>query len=67
MPNNYDYGERKLSEGILRITAMANHNGWCALDESDYQAEKANWYEQLQKVALKILPDLANDIANTQP
>ena len=65
IPNNYNYGERQLSEGFLRITAMANHDGWCALEESDYQAEKTNWYAQLQKVALKILPELPNDIANT--
>jgi phytoene dehydrogenase-like protein len=55
-PNNYDYGERQLDEGFLRITAMANHDQWCALDEETYQAQKEHWYEELQKVALDILP-----------
>jgi len=55
-PNNYDYGDRKLDEGFLRITAMANHDKWCALEEDDYLAQKEHWYGELQKVALGILP-----------
>ncbi len=55
-PNNYDYGDRQLTEGFLRITAMANHDRWCALNEDDYLAEKAHWYSELQNVALNILP-----------
>lgn len=56
-PNNYDYGEgRQLDEGFLRVTAMANHDAWCALPEEDYLAQKAHWYTELQKVALGILP-----------
>lgn len=60
LPNNYDYGLRQLDEGLLRITAMANHDRWCALDATAYQAEKDHWYAELQKVALQILPDLPN-------
>jgi phytoene dehydrogenase-like protein len=55
-PNNYDYGERQLAEGFLRITAMANHDKWCALKDDDYLAQKEHWYALLQKVALGILP-----------
>ncbi|MEO0509370.1 MAG: FAD-dependent oxidoreductase [Verrucomicrobiota bacterium] len=55
-PNNYDYGNRQLDEGFLRITAMANHDQWCALDESDYLAQKDRWYGELQRVALGLLP-----------
>ena len=35
---------------------MAHHDRWCALDEETYQAQKEHWYEELQKVALNILP-----------
>ena len=36
-PNNYQYGEeRQLNEGFLRVTAMANHDKWCALNGDDY-------------------------------
>jgi phytoene dehydrogenase-like protein len=60
-PNNYQYGaERQLGEGFLRVTAMANHDKWCALDESDYLAQKAYWYDELQKVTLSLLPKPKN-------
>lgn len=61
-PNNYDYGDRQLGEGVLRITAMANHDRWCALDEADYLAQKAHWYRELQRVALGILPQPRLDL-----
>ena len=56
-PNNYNYGDRQLEEGVLRITAMANHDQWCALEEADYRSQKAHWYAELQRVALGILPE----------
>lgn len=56
-PNNYQYSEgRTLSEGLLRVTAMASYQQWCALDEANYQAQKDDWYAALQKVALALLP-----------
>ncbi len=56
-PNNYQYGEgRQLDEGFLRVTAMANYDKWCALNEDDYLAQKAYWYDKLQKVTLSLLP-----------
>jgi phytoene dehydrogenase-like protein len=63
-PNNYQYGDgRQLSEGFLRITAMANHDQWCALNETDYLTQKAHWYAELQKVALGILPTPKNGLS----
>lgn len=62
-PNNYQYGaSRQLEEGILRVTAMANHDQWCALSEADYLAQKEHWYQELQKVTLGILPRPKNGI-----
>ena len=62
-PNNYQYGnDRQLNEGFLRITAMANYDRWCALEESDYMAKKNHWYEELQNVAIKILPEAKNGL-----
>ena len=60
-PNNYQYGaDRQLKEGLLRVTAMANYDEWCALDEPDYLAQKDHWYQELQTVALNILPKPKN-------
>lgn len=62
-PNNYQYGEgRQLSEGFLRVTAMANHDKWCALGEDDYLAQKAHWYDELQRVTLGLLPPPTNGL-----
>ena len=62
-PNNYQYGAgRQLDEGFLRVTAMANHDKWCALDEDDYLAQKAYWYKELQKVTLSLLPKPKNGL-----
>jgi phytoene dehydrogenase-like protein len=63
-PNNYHYGNgRQLDEGLLRITAMANHDKWCALNDADYLAQKTHWYQQLQHVALNILPPPKNGLS----
>lgn len=62
-PNNYRYGEgRQLEEGFLRVTAMANHDRWCALSEDDYLGQKAHWYKELQKVTLGLLPKAKLDL-----
>ena len=39
-----------------------SHNHWCALEESDYLSQKDHWYNELQKVALKILPEAKNGL-----
>ena len=61
-PNNYDYGDRELDEGFLRITAMANHDLWCGLGEDDYLAQKEHWYAKLQNAALSLLSEPKLDL-----
>jgi phytoene dehydrogenase-like protein len=62
-PNNYQYGDgRQLAVGYLRVTAMANHDQWCALNEDEYLAQKAYWYAELQKVTLGLLPKPKNGL-----
>ena len=69
IPNNYHYGEgRALDEGWLRVTALANHDAWCALPESEYLARKQEWFGRLNRVARRHLPavtDAAHDAALT--
>jgi phytoene dehydrogenase-like protein len=69
IPNNYQYGEgRALDEGWLRVTALANHDAWCALPEAEYQARKQEWCGRLSRVARAHLPavaDAAHDAALT--
>ncbi|WP_309399400.1 phytoene desaturase family protein [Cerasicoccus maritimus] len=56
-PNNYQYSdERKLEEGFLRVTALANYDRWAALTDQEYADAKDQWYETLQRRALDFLP-----------
>ncbi len=61
IPNNYQYGGgRALDEGWLRVTALANHDSWCALPESEYLARKQEWCGRLNRVARAHLPAVAD-------
>ncbi len=58
-PNNYHYPEGEtLAEGLLRITALADFKGWTSLDEEVYLEKKAQWFDALRQVALRILPGI---------
>lgn len=65
IPNNYAYAAgQSLDEGWLRVTALANHDAWCALPEDDYCARKRDWLSQLNRVArahLPAIPDADHD------
>lgn len=58
VPNNYRYEDgKKLAEGWLRLTALANAAGWEALGPKAYANAKANWYERLLQSAGPCLPN----------
>jgi phytoene dehydrogenase-like protein len=51
-----------LDEGWLRVTALANHDAWCALPEDDYLAAKKDWLQRLNRVARRHLPAVKDTI-----
>ena len=55
MPANFQY-EEPLSEGVVRITALANQEKWFNLGESDYLEEKAKWESRIWDSATRFLP-----------
>lgn len=58
-PNNYRYPDgENLDEGFLRVTALADFEGWASLDEEVYLEKKAEWFDLLRKVSLRILPKI---------
>ncbi|MCA8986032.1 MAG: NAD(P)/FAD-dependent oxidoreductase [Planctomycetaceae bacterium] len=63
-PNNFQYGNR-LEEGMIRITALANHNFWLSLDDEAYVREKQAWAERIREAALPYLPDYRPHIVDT--
>lgn len=56
LPNNFQFGERQLPEGLLRVTALADHGRWAGLPGERYQVDKRRWFEELTAVACRFLP-----------
>ncbi len=63
-PNNYQYDE-PLSEGCMRLTALANHDFWLHLSEEEYAAAKQEWTERIRATALELIPDYRSHILDT--
>jgi phytoene dehydrogenase-like protein len=59
IPNNFDYGpNRTLSEGLLRVTCLANYERWVSLTPEDYASAKQRWFGAVQRSALRFLPPI---------
>ncbi len=64
IPNNFDFGaNRTLSDGIVRVTCLANYDQWAHLSEEEYRAAKARWFAEVQRSARRFLPPLPSDDA----
>jgi phytoene dehydrogenase-like protein len=66
-PNNFLYSSSsdsrsELSEGMLRITSIANYDRWCALPEERYAAEKLRWYDRIVESAVRFMPDFRRHV-----
>lgn len=62
IPNNFDYGEgRTLSEGIFRVTCLANPAHWFGLPDAVYLADKARWFDAVQRSARRFLPSITDE------
>src|SRR5262245_49024629 len=66
-PNNFAYsdGDGLLADNLLRITALANFDGWRGLSEEDYRLEKLRWYDQLAASAVRFIPDFRSRVIDT--
>jgi phytoene dehydrogenase-like protein len=54
--DNYQTAEPP-SEGLQRITVLANHDGWCALGEDEYRAAKERACAEIHASASAHVPD----------
>lgn len=56
-PNNFEHGPgRRLPEGVIRATCLANYDRWASLPEEAYRADKARWYGEIQAGIRRFLP-----------
>ncbi len=56
IPNNFEYGERSLDEGIVRVTCLANYDQWIGYEEDEYLNEKVRWNERIWQSASQFMP-----------
>ena len=57
LPNNFAFADgADLPEGLVRVTCLANFDAWDTLSEEIYRAEKARWFEAIQRSARRFLP-----------
>ncbi len=67
-PNNFDYDEdsdANKAEGMMRITALANHDRWTSLGEEDYRLAKQHWYDATIASAIRFVPDFRSSVVAT--
>jgi len=66
-PNNFLYSdnEGELSDGVVRITSLANSAAWESLPEQPYTLEKLRWYDRVVASAVRFVPDYRNHVIAT--
>ncbi|MEX0678116.1 MAG: NAD(P)/FAD-dependent oxidoreductase [Pirellulales bacterium] len=55
-PNNFQY-DQPLDEGVVRVTALANYDGWKSLSRDEYLAAKQTWYDRMIAQAVRFVAD----------
>jgi len=61
VPDNFRYDESTTGssgENLVRMTALADFDGWARLSREDYLREKERWFAALGEVSRRFLPDL---------
>ncbi len=66
-PNNYVYSDEdgELSDGVIRITTIADFDRWNALGEEEYAREKLRWYDKSVAASVKFCPDFRPYVIDT--
>jgi phytoene dehydrogenase-like protein len=66
-PNNFAYtpDDGELSDGMIRVTALADYDRWKGLSEEDYRLEKLRWYDRVTASAVRFMPDYRSRVIDT--
>ena len=63
-PDNFHF-DKPLSKSMIRLTCLANFDGWNALDEPAYKKAKADWLPRIHQEVLRFVPDFRGHIVFT--
>ena len=66
-PNNYVYADEdgELTDGVIRITTIADFDRWNSLDEAKYAKEKLRWYDKSVAASINFCPDFRPYVIDT--
>jgi phytoene dehydrogenase-like protein len=64
-PNQDRPPKTELAEGVMRVTAIANHDRWSALNDDEYRLEKLRWYDRVVESAVRFVPDYRPRVIDT--
>ena len=60
-PDNFKYTEREFSEGIVRVTCLANYDCWKSYPEYKYREVKEDWRPRIWESAKSFMPETSLD------
>ena len=63
-PDNFLF-DKPLATPMIRLTCMANFDGWAALDEPAYRRAKATWLPRIHQEVLQFVPDFRKHVVFT--
>jgi phytoene dehydrogenase-like protein len=63
-PGNFLF-EKPLPQSMIRLTCLANFDGWASLDEPAYKRAKAEWLPRIHREVLQFVPDFRDSIVFT--
>ena len=61
IPDNFDYAEEEFSEGIVRITCLANYDCWKSYSKDKYKEQKEVWRPKIWEAAKSFMPETSLD------
>ncbi len=61
IPNNFDYGDEGLPEGVVRVTCLADYDRWKSYSETEYAANEERWRGPIWEAAKAFMPETALD------
>ncbi|TWT52294.1 hypothetical protein KOR42_29800 [Thalassoglobus neptunius] len=64
-PNNFVYEDgEQLKDGFIRMTALANPDYWCSVEEEEYVTAKKEWADRMVESALTHIPDFRDHVVD---
>ncbi|EDY84077.1 FAD dependent oxidoreductase, putative [Verrucomicrobiia bacterium DG1235] len=64
LPNNFEFADRPLGEGLVRVTCLANYETWIGYSDTDYAEAKKQWFRRIQKSILPMMPEATRNYSD---